>query len=195
MSAGPKAERRSTNKRFGLFGRFRRNDAGATAIEFGLLALPFSLLIFAVFESCISFAGQQVLSNITDDLARQLRTGELKAADTSPGEIRDTICRRLEIIVAKDCPGLSIDLRQYDTFAEAAKVRVKIVGKVLDESEFGFDPGLAGTKNMLRVFYKWPVMTDFLRKSMANLDDGKTLIFTTTTWQNEPFDDTSNLTQ
>ena len=45
------------------------------------------------------------------------------------------------------------------------------------------------SKNMLRVFYKWPVMTDFMRKVMSNLKDGKTLHFATVTWQNEPFDD------
>ncbi|TIV71909.1 MAG: pilus assembly protein, partial [Mesorhizobium sp.] len=50
-------------------------------------------------------------------------------------------------------------------------------------------PGLAESINMLRVFYKWPVMTDFLAQSMANLKDKKTLHFASVTWQNEPFDD------
>lgn len=40
---------------------------------------------------------------------------------------------------------------------------------------------------MLRVFYKWPVITDFLAKSMANLNGGRTLHFASVTWQNEPF--------
>ena len=42
---------------------------------------------------------------------------------------------------------------------------------------------------MLRVFYRWPVMTDFMSKSMSNLKGGKTLHFASVTWQNEPFDD------
>ena len=50
-------------------------------------------------------------------------------------------------------------------------------------------PGKALTKNMLRVFYKWPVITDFMRKSMSNLKGSKTLHFASVTWQNEPFDD------
>ena len=33
------------------------------------------------------------------------------------------------------------------------------------------------SKNMLRVFYKWPVITDFMSKLMSNLKDGKTLHF------------------
>ncbi len=45
------------------------------------------------------------------------------------------------------------------------------------------------SKNMLRVFYRWPVMTDIMRKSMSSLKDNKTLHFSMAVWQNEPFDD------
>ena len=42
--------------------RFAGNRKGVVAIEFAALAIPFSLLVFAILESCISFAAQQVLS-------------------------------------------------------------------------------------------------------------------------------------
>ena len=57
--------------------------SGSTAIEFTLLSIPFAVLVFAILESCISFAGQQVMANVTDDIARQLRTGQL-SRPTSP---------------------------------------------------------------------------------------------------------------
>jgi hypothetical protein len=47
--------------------------------------------------------------------------------------------------------------------------------------------GEAGSKNMLRVFYKWPVITDFMSKYISNMSDGTTLHFATMTWQNEPY--------
>ncbi len=50
------------------------------AIEFALIALPFFLLIFAIIEVSLSFTAQQVMSNAADDIARQLRTGEITAA-------------------------------------------------------------------------------------------------------------------
>ena len=61
--------------------------------------------------------------------------------------------------------------------------------KDIDSTGFAVDPGPSTSKNMLRVFYKWPVMTDFMRTMMSSLPDGKTLLFTTVTWQNEAFDD------
>ncbi|TIU18025.1 MAG: pilus assembly protein, partial [Mesorhizobium sp.] len=81
----------------------------------------FALLVFAILESCISFASQEVMANITDDVARRLRTGQLKAADIAGDNLKNMICDKLEIIVSQDCPNqLSVDLRQYTTFADAA---------------------------------------------------------------------------
>ncbi|MER9865759.1 pilus assembly protein [Mesorhizobium sp. M0136] len=174
--------------------RFLGDRRGSTAIEFAMLAIPFALLVFAILESCISFAAQEVMANATDDIARQLRTGQLRPADVSGTKLRDMICAKLEIMVAKTCPGLLVDLREYPTFADAALAGFKIqdgdvvLTKGTSTQTFTVAPGLAESRNMLRVFYKWPVMTDFMAKSMANLKDGKTLHFASITWQNEPFD-------
>jgi Flp pilus assembly protein TadG len=168
--------------------RFVNNARGSIAIEFAALAIPFSLLVFAILESCISFAAQQVLSNVADDVARQFRTGQIKQG-ISEADFREMVCDRLEIIVTDGCPGLEIDLRNFTTFAAAAAKRIPIKDGDLDKGALGFDPGKSGTKNQLRVFYRWPVITDFMRKSMSNLPDGTTLHFASVTWQNEPFDD------
>jgi Flp pilus assembly protein TadG len=182
-------------ERAGFLTRFVRNRRGSTAIEFSILALPFALLVFAILESCISFAGQEVMANITDDVARQLRTGQLRPADVAGGKLTTLICGRLQIIVSTDCPQqLLVDLREYPTFADAATATFKIQnGDVVlmqgtNSQTFANTPGLAESKNMLRVFYKWPVVTDLMARSMANLNGGRTLHFASVTWQNEPFD-------
>jgi len=187
ISSGSHATNR---RRAGVGALFFRNREGSTAIEFTLLAIPFAMLVFAILESCISFAGQQVMANITDDIARQIRTGQLRPANISETSLKKTICDRLEIIVADDCPGLEVDLRQFTSFADAASIRIKLTSdRDLDTSDFDVAPGPSMSKNMLRVFYKWPVITDFMSKLVSNLKDGKTLHFATVTWQNEPFDD------
>jgi Flp pilus assembly protein TadG len=170
--------------------RFWRNREGSTAIEFTALAIPFSMLVFAILESCISFAAQEVLNNATDDVARQLRTGQLRAAEVTETSLKKAICDRLDIVVAQGCPDLVVDLREFPTFAAAAAIKIKLTAdKDIDTTGFAVTPGKSMTKNMLRVFYRWPVMTDFMRKAMSNLKDNKTLHFATVTWQNEPFDD------
>ena len=177
----------------GFLARFLRNRSGSTAVEFTLLSIPFAVLVFAILETCISFAGQQVMSNITDDIARQIRTGQLKPGpDLSETALKTRICDRLKVIVsATECPdALEVDLQTYDTFALAAAVRIKVTDGDIDTTGFyPPDPGVSMSINMLRVFYRWPVMTDFMSKLISNLDGAKTLHFATVTWQNEPFDD------
>ena len=174
----------------GLIRRFLGNRKGSTAIEFTALAIPFSFLVFAILESSISFAGQQIMANAGDTIARQLRTGQLRPADITEVKLKQLVCDKLSIIVASDCPGLEVDLRQFNTFDAASKVRIKLTSdKDIDTSDFDVKPGGSLTINMLRVFYRWPVMTDLMRSSMSNLKDGNTLLFSTITWRNEPFDD------
>lgn len=175
-------------RRTRLFRRFARNTRGATAIEFAMLAFPFCLLVFAILESTISFATQQVMANAADSVARELRTGQLRPDDINQAKLKSLLCGKLEVIVADGCPGLEVDLREFPTFDAAAKVRIKLTSdNDIDTSGFGVDPGGALTINMLRVFYRWPVMTDLMRSSMSNLKDGKTLLFSTITWRNEPY--------
>ncbi|MDH4986384.1 pilus assembly protein [Aminobacter anthyllidis] len=191
MSAAAVAESNDVNGTKPSFpARFMRNQSGSTAIEFAVLAIPFSLLVFAILESCIAFAGQQVLANAADEVARQLRTGQVRAAAITKVALEKMICDKLEVLVAKGCPELVVDLRSYPTFADAAKVKVKLTSdKDIDTTGFAVTPGPSMSKNMLQVFYRWPVITDFMRASMSNLKDGKTLQYATVTWQNEPFND------
>ncbi|WP_436163574.1 TadE/TadG family type IV pilus assembly protein [Mesorhizobium sp. LjRoot246] len=132
------------------------------------------------------------MANITDDVARQLRTGHLRAADIAGNSLRDMICAKLRIIVSQDCPNqLLVDLQQYTSFADAATAGFKIqngdvvLTKGTETQSFAVTWGAAESRNMLRVFYKWPIMTDLLAQSMGG---NKTLHFASVTWQNEPFD-------
>lgn len=182
---------RAISTRRGFLGRFRRDQSGSVAVEFVLLAMPFSLLVFAILESCIAFAGQQLLSNAADDLARQFRTGQIKpSVDLTPKFVRDKICGKIEILVAKGCPELEIDLQTYTTFAEASKIKIKFTSDGdIDTTGFGVNLGKSQSNNVLRVFYRWPVITDFMRERIANIKGRYVLQFAAVTWRNEPFND------
>lgn len=171
---------------------FFKNRQGATVIEFALLAFPFSLLIFAILESCISFAAQEYLQNTTDDFAREFRTGRIRQNTYTKETFRTKFCDELEVFVSAGCPELTIDLQNFTTFEQAAALRttVNADGKIVFPSgDSQYKPGLSQSINTLRVFYRWPVITDLMRSRMSNLGDRYTLLFGTATWRNEPFDD------
>ncbi|MCO6391471.1 pilus assembly protein [Aliihoeflea aestuarii] len=186
-----------TRRRFGrpLLRRFLRRRDGSTAIEFSILVIPFVLLVFAILESCISFAAQQIMTNAADDVARLYRTGQ-ERSPSDPNQsaaeavrLRAMVCDKMQILVSAGCPGLSVDLRTFNSFASVSSIDTPIKDGDLDTGQFGAMAGGAGSKNMLRVYYKWPIITDLMRLSMSNLSGGKVLHFAMVTWQNEPYPD------
>lgn len=168
---------------------FRRDRSGTTAVEFAVLIFPFMLLIFSVIEICISFMGQQLLSDATDRIARQLRTGELKAADVAGSKLHDLICERLEIFVPAGCPELTANLETYTSYANVPKAGiVDATGRLRLGNTV--NPGGPASINQLNVLYRWPLLTDIMRRQMLSAgSDGKLPLFATNTWQNEPFPD------
>ena len=171
-----------------LLARFIGNRKGSTAMEFTILAIPFALLVFAILESCISFAAQQLLANATDDIAREVRTGQLTTANLDETKLRGLLCDKLSILVGSSCADyIHFDLESYASFAAAAALRTTVQNGALVTTNFDVKPGGPLTINVLRVYYEWPVMTDFMTKLMSNLNNGRTLLFASATWQNEPF--------
>lgn len=170
-------------RRWGLL----RDRRGATAIEFAILALPLFLLIFAVLETTVSFTAEQVMANSMDRLARQIRTGQIVPAETDQAAFRQMICEDIDIFVAAGCPDLHFDLQSYASFDDVpTSIPFSGPGEI-DTSGFKYAPGGAGSINNLRIIYEWPVYTDLMKSRIAGLDDGRVLLYTTTTWQNEPF--------
>jgi Flp pilus assembly protein TadG len=175
-------------KRFKLLRRLGKDERGSNAIEFALLIFPFTLMMFAVIETGISFAAQQIMSNATDDVARGLRVNTIKQADATPAAVRDAICDQISVLVATGCPELEIDLRSYANFSAVPLTIPRTPGGDLNTSGFQIAPGGSQSINQMRVFYRWPIMADFMRKYLSELPGGKTLLYATLTWQNESYE-------
>lgn len=171
----------------GLPARFFANRRGTVAIEFAMIALPFFFMVFSIVEVSLSFTAQQVMANATDDIARQLRTGQLRPADVAGNQLKQRICARL-LMPETGCPNLVVDLRSHTSFASIPLAVPVTAGGDVNTSGFRNTPGGASTINQLRVFYRWPILTDFMRDRIDSIDGtGRTLLFSSTTWRNEPY--------
>lgn len=194
-------------ERWSLLKRLNDNRDGAAALEFAILALPFLMLIFATFETFLAFAGEQLMNNAVDDMARKIRTGEItfgqgKSTDMTESEFREAFCA--EIAVLRMCSSteaatpskLYLDIRQFASFSDMPKDVPRVTSDQfsdLDTSEFAFSPGGSESKNMVRAYYKWQVMTDLVRPYISNLRPAgqvmptQFLIVSTTAIQNEKY--------
>ncbi len=171
----------------GFLSRFRSDKRGSVAIEFSMLILPFTVLMFAVIETSVSFAAQQLMSNVTDDVARSMRTAKITPPDINDTKLRKLICDRIDLLTPASCPELVFDLKRYATYS-AVPIKIKYLASG-DVDTTGFGTQLCGPSAIqaLRVFYRWPIMTDFMRGRLSTLPDGKTLLYSAMIWQNEPY--------
>lgn len=178
---------RDARKKRGIFARFKKDKRGSVAIEFGFLAMPFFLIIFAIIESCYAFTVQQVMTNTTDIVARSIRVNGLSQAAATGTVVRDRICAGISNWVSTGCPGLEVDIKVYTTYAAVPTVIPRSADNDVNTSGFAANVGISRDIQHLRVFYRWPYMTDFIGHKLAELPNNKTLLFASATWRNENF--------
>jgi Flp pilus assembly protein TadG len=127
------------------------------------------------------------MSNAADDLARSIRVSNVTQADVTAAGVRDAICDQISFMVAAGCPGLYVDLKEYAKYKDIPLAIPRKSDGDLDTAGFAVTPGGSTAKNQIRVFYRWPIYTNFMRRYLAELPNGYTLLYSTLTWQNEPF--------
>jgi Flp pilus assembly protein TadG len=169
--------------------RFRRNQSGTTAIEFGFVALPFFALMFAIIETALSFFTSQVLETATADAARLIMTGQLKStAPNAQADFTTAVCNGLTALIP--CANIQLDARTSATF-NAADISRPVSGGAITWTP-QFNTGSGGDIVVVRVVYPMPVYTNIFGASvygasLANLTGKKILLMATSVFRNEPF--------
>lgn len=164
--------------------RLRNDRSGATIVEFGLLAMPFLLIVFATIETSLVFLGELTLDQAVARVSRTVRTGEIQAANLSEVDFRKRLCGKVGFLL--DCQKLQIDLKSYSSFA-AIPSSSPVSGGDLDTTGFSYAPGGPGSIVALRVYYKWPIYTDLMRKYLSNMGDGTHLLAGMAAFRTEMF--------
>jgi Flp pilus assembly protein TadG len=169
-----------------LLRRFSRNQEGAQALEFALVAGPFFLLLFAVIEIAYMFFVTTALEDATADAARRIRTGELQMAGTANATtLKTEICNSLSVAVA--CDGrLDVDVRTYSNFSTANSPS-PITNGAYDNSDLKEEFGGAGDIVVARAFYRWKTFTPQLGTGLDSIGNGERLLIATQAFRNEPY--------
>lgn len=185
--------------------RIKKSESGSTALEFGILAIPFFMIIAATIETLIAFAGEQLLVNAVDKMSRQLRTGQItfnqgQPTDLTEAEFRELFCNEIKIVlscseVISPDQKLYIDLKNVVNYSDIDVGIPKVSAAAyseLDTSGFTYSPGGSGSINVLRVYYKWDVTIDLIRPYITNIRPGTEgseyyLMVATTAFRNEGY--------
>lgn len=190
------------DRRPGAAGRFRRAEGGATAVEFGLVALPFFALLWSIIETAMAFWAQQVLETAVASASRQLYTNQFtssysaasaaavaqsKTPPTKPAYFKTLICNNVTGLF--DCTKLDVDVKAIHTgsFSDAASsFAVPITNGVYDPSAYGYDPPGSNEICVVRASLEYKKFTSIASPTTV-LKSGNRLILAAFTFRAEPF--------
>jgi Flp pilus assembly protein TadG len=182
---------------------FARDERGVTAIEFGLLALPFFSIVGAILETSLIFLSGQALESAVQDASRLIRTGQAQETSVTAAGFKTLVCDRVFGLI-RDCDSLlHVEVDVIDTFGEvdmtapvswecgeaepgetAAQAAARCAAWTRPES---YTPGTGSSIVTVQVYYKWPVIVPFGGLGLSNLPDGRRVMGAATVFRNEPF--------
>jgi len=163
---------------------FWRASEGSAAVEFGMIALPFCLMMFAVLELGMVFVIDSVLENATIETGRLVRTGRASAQGMTAATFKSTLCGKMSIFSADCASRATVDVRVIPQFATTPPD--PMAGGVWSGAGLTYANGNPGDIVLVRVWYKQPLLTTFLAQGLSRLNDGSTMLTATTAFRNEP---------
>ncbi|WP_082560173.1 MULTISPECIES: TadE/TadG family type IV pilus assembly protein [unclassified Brevundimonas] len=175
---------RVRKRRHGFLARLLAARDGSAAVEFGMVALPFCMMMFAILELGVVFVTDSVLENATIETGRLVRTGQASAQNMTATQFKTSLCSRMSIF-APDCAArATIDVRIIPQFAVTPPD--PMAGGTFDAGALTYSNGNPGDLVLVRVWYRQPLLTTFLAQGLSRLNDGSAILTATTAFRNEP---------
>lgn len=173
-----------------------RDEKAATAVEFGILALPFFSIIFAILETAVVFFAGQILDSAVNDSSRLIRTGQAQTAAFDADDYRAAICDKLfGLFDCDDHAKLRIKVTTIAGASFAAANPAPPIPPTCYTSGTGCDLTVAETYQagggsdviLVEAYYKWPTLVNLPLFNFATMADGTRLLAAVRVFQNEPF--------
>ena len=166
--------------------RLIRQQDGATAVEFGLVAAPFLALVFAIIETGLVFFSGQMLEAAAAASARLIMTGQAQTQGLTQATFKNAVCGKIHGLL--DCNnGVYVDVRTYTSFANISITNpIDANGNLIND--FTYQLGGPGDIVVMRLLYQWPVYVSLLGlNGLSNMSGNKRLLVATVTFRNEPY--------
>lgn len=168
-----------------LFRGWVKEKEGTTAIEFSLLAIPYVFLTIGIIEMSVMYAAASLLEGATGSAARLIRTGQLQNMGGDPEDsFRTAICDYATVLIA--CEDVQIEVLPMTSFSDYDSMAPQFDedGNLVSQ---GFDAGGSSDRVLIRVAYRYTMMTPFVGPLLAGSTNSR-LFMSTIVLQNEPYE-------
>ena len=169
-------------------GSFRKDDRGATMLEFALLAPIFFGVLAAILQTAMVFLASQFMESAVHNASRTIRTGQAQQTNWTLADFRASVCGGLYGLL--DCTGLHIEVDTIDNF-RAANVSPPYDRACEEDCDWTrtekWVPGAPSNIVLVQVHYKFPLLLPFAQLTSNALPDGSLLLGSAAVFRNEPF--------
>lgn len=182
----------SANANRSAIARFSGDRQGTTAIEFGMVALPFLMFAFGIMGTGLHFFTQNSLEHAVETTARKIRTGQAQQNGTTVSQFKQMI---------KDEAGPMIDMSKLQVHLQTGAQWTDITpSDCVDGSgvqtngtggggdALGQHAGGAGEVVMVTVCYEWDLAAAMPFLQYGNMANGSAMIQASTTFRTEPYE-------
>ncbi|MFC6745146.1 TadE family protein [Methylobacterium persicinum] len=191
----PRAPRTPSRRPLQLLRRLRRDKTGATAVEFGLLVLPFMLTLLGVFEVGYTFFMMSALDSAARGSARAVMTGAVSTAGMSASTFRTTVvCPKLpanfncnNVFVNITVVPATTTTTGYYSYVNAKQSALLL--PQLDATTNSFCPGSGGQYVVVQILYPASYFTVLFSGRSTTTYQGKQInaLMSTATFKAEPY--------
>jgi Flp pilus assembly protein TadG len=165
--------------------RFAKDRSAATAVEFALVGAPFFVMLMGLVEVTTSYFASVQLENGMETVARQIRTGEITAANMTAAQFQNLLCAQTAPLIPCNA-NLYVDVRTFDDFGNVQNIPPLNPDGTINAA-FQFNPGTAGSIVLARAFYVWHITTPVLGSLLENMAGNDRLLQASAIFRNEPF--------
>ena len=175
-----------------FFGIAARNQSGAVAVEFAMIAPVFLLILFATLESGLSFFADMVLEDGVQTVSRLIRTGQTQ--NTNQAAFRTALCNEISVLLSCDPAKLFIDVRAFSSFAGSGYPAAIDGSKNFQSANLNsYQTGSSSKNNatntivLVRAFYKYPLYSPVFSTYYSNVNGNVRLLSASTAFRTEPY--------
>jgi Flp pilus assembly protein TadG len=174
--------------------RTRTNqERGSAAVEFAMVATPFLMLLFGLFEIMMIFFVQTTLEAAVHEESRKIKTGQANAgAGLTAAAFKAGVCARMAGLV--NCNDRLFVMVQNQPTTGA--LPSPMTNPALLAAPPYQQNTAAGSIVVVRGFYMWPLMTPGISSAFknttatgpnGNLGSNNRMLVATAAFRNEPF--------
>lgn len=165
--------------------RLSEDTAGATSIEFAMLAAPFLLLVLGLFEVGVQYFTSTSFESAVQRSSRLIRTGQAQAVSMNLDNLRTIVCDDIfDLFDCKKNTAFQVSVLSSMT-SVPIDVPVDEDGKfTLDEK---FNAGQGTDYVLVRAYFQFKPLLDVFGVMSNRLSNGNYLYGATVLFRNEPF--------